>query len=226
MASNQSEIVGKTLAAQVADKLRDDILGRRIQPGAHITTREIAEKYGVSNVPVREAFSMLCGENLLENLPYKGAVVKTVTPEYIMEIIDLLYALEMLLIELSMEKGYKPATLNKLEEINEQMAKLTDDVTTWPEKRLDLNISFHMTLFSPCKGHMAYDLYEKNLRYISIIRKYYQIDLDRSKQTIVEHREIIKAIKDNDLEEALEATRKHSKSSKKTETKFINDKDL
>lgn len=82
-------------------------------------------------------------------------------------------------------------------------------------KRLDLNISFHMTLFSPCKGHMAYDLYEKNLRYISIIRKYYQIDLDRSKQTIVEHRDIIKAIKDNDLEEALEATRKHSKSSKR-----------
>lgn len=223
MESNQSEFVGKTLAAKVADKLRDDILGRRIQPGAHITTREIAEKYGVSNVPVREAFSMLCGENLLENLPYKGAVVKTVTREYITEIIDLLYALEMLLIELSMERGYKASTLNKLEEINEQMSKLADDANTWPEKRLDLNISFHMTLFSPCKGHMANDLYEKNLRYISIIRKYYQIDLDRTKQTVIEHREILKAIEANDLEAALIATRKHSKSSKKTETKFIND---
>ena len=161
METNQSNIVEKTLAVKIADRLREDIFCRRIQPGSRITTREIAEKYGVSNVPVREAFSILCGENLIENLPYKGVVVKAVTLEYIAEIIDLLYALENLLIELSMERGYKAALIHKLEEINEQMGKLEGDENTWPEKRIDINIRFHLTLFSPCEGHMAYELYEK-----------------------------------------------------------------
>ena len=57
---------GATIANRVADQLRDDIVSHRIKPGSRITAKEIADKYGVSSMPVREAFSMLCGENLLE----------------------------------------------------------------------------------------------------------------------------------------------------------------
>ena len=220
METNQSNIVEKTLAVKIADRLREDIFCRRIQPGSRITTREIAEKYGVSNVPVREAFSILCGEYLIDNLPYKGVVVKAVTLEYIAEIIDLLYALENLLIELSMERGYKAALIHKLEEINEQMGKLEGDENTWPEKRIDINIRFHLTLFSPCEGHMAYELYEKYFRYISAIRKYYQIGVARTKQTVEEHKEILAAIESQDMDAAIAAVRKHSHNSKKAETKF------
>lgn len=64
----------------MADQLRDDIVSHRIKPGSRITAKEIADKYGVSSMPVREAFSMLCGENLLEMNPYRGATVIAVTP--------------------------------------------------------------------------------------------------------------------------------------------------
>lgn len=71
---------GATIANRVADQLRDDIVSHRIKPGSRITAKEIADKYGVSSMPVREAFSMLCGENLLEMNPYRGATVIAVTP--------------------------------------------------------------------------------------------------------------------------------------------------
>ena len=70
---------GKTIAAKVADQIRDDIICRKIEPGSRITVKEIADRYCVSSMPVREAFNMLCGEQLLEMSPYRGATVKAVT---------------------------------------------------------------------------------------------------------------------------------------------------
>mgnify|MGYP000733094313 CR=1 FL=1 len=86
---------GATIANRVADQLRDDIVSHRIKPGSRITAKEIADKYGVSSMPVREAFSMLCGENLLE-MNYRGATVIAVTPELVAQLNDLQYALESL----------------------------------------------------------------------------------------------------------------------------------
>lgn len=43
---------GATIANRVADQLRDDIVSHRIKPGSRITAKEIADKYGVSSMPV------------------------------------------------------------------------------------------------------------------------------------------------------------------------------
>ncbi len=221
MSADKMKIIGTTLAVQVADRLRDEILARKIKPGTRITTKEVADKYGVSNVPVREAFNLLCGENLMENLPYKGVVVKDITPEFIKETIELLYALEVLLIEISLEKGYSAAVIVKLKRINEEMEALANSKDISPDKRLDINTRFHLTLYSPCKGHLAYELYEKNLQHTSVLRKYYPVNFDRIQETAREHEEILDAIEKNDLQAALDATRRHSKNSKTAEIQFV-----
>ncbi len=217
-------IIGTTMAVKVADRLRDEILGRKIKPGTRITTREVAEKYGVSNVPVREAFNLLCGENLMENLPYKGVVVKDVTPEFLRETIELLYALEMLLIEVSLEKGYSAAVIERLRKNNEEMEALASSKEISAQKRLDINMRFHLALYSPCKGHVAYELYEKSLRHTSAIRKYYPVNTHRIQETAREHAELLDAIQSRDLQAALDATRRHSKNSQAAETVFIDGK--
>ena len=141
---------GATIANRVADQLRDDIVSHRIQPGSRITAKEIADKYGVSSMPVREAFSMLCGENLLEMNPYRGATVIAVTPELVAQLNDLQYALESLLIELSMKKGYSEELLHQLEDVNAQMAALTEK--DWREKRTEHEVSY-AGLFALCRSH-------------------------------------------------------------------------
>ncbi len=210
----QQEVTETTIASRIADQIREEILSRQIDPGTRITVREISEKYGVSSMPVREAFHTLCGENLLVANPYKGATVLPVTSTLVAELNDLQCALEGLLVELCMRKGYPEEILLKLEEINEQMAALQDDEECWREKRLGLNIEFHTTEYSLCKEHMAYQLFHKNLYQLAAIRKYHKINLSRAKQTLHEHQQIIAALRDNDVVTAIGLTRQHTLNSK------------
>lgn len=209
------KISGSTLAAQITDRIRDDIINRRIKPGSRITAREIADKYGVSSMPVREAFNMLCGENLLELNPYKGAVVIAVTPELVAQLNDLQCALESLLVELCMKKGYSEELLSELEDINREMAELKDDEKSLREHRLNLNVRFHKLEYSPCKDHMAYALFERNLKQLAAIRRRYELETERAMQTLQEHQQIIQALRNGDVLSAVTVTRLHTLNSKR-----------
>jgi DNA-binding GntR family transcriptional regulator len=61
-----------TLRAQVATALRDEILAGRLPAGSHFTVKEIAEQYGVSATPVREALVDLAGQGLLDVEQHRG----------------------------------------------------------------------------------------------------------------------------------------------------------
>ncbi|MCF3962204.1 GntR family transcriptional regulator, partial [Streptomyces fuscigenes] len=61
-----------TLRQQIADALRDEILAGRLLPGREFTVRTIAEQYGVSATPVREALVDLAAQGLLDSDQHKG----------------------------------------------------------------------------------------------------------------------------------------------------------
>ena len=50
-----------TVASKVTERLREDIISKKIEAGSRITIKEISERYGTSNMPVREAFRTLEG---------------------------------------------------------------------------------------------------------------------------------------------------------------------
>ncbi|HWM38073.1 MAG TPA: GntR family transcriptional regulator [Streptomyces sp.] len=61
-----------TLRAQIAAALRDEILAGRLPAGSHFTVKEIAEQYGVSATPVREAMVDLAAQGLLDVEQHRG----------------------------------------------------------------------------------------------------------------------------------------------------------
>lgn len=61
-----------TLRAQIAAALRDEILAGRLPAGSHFTVKEIAEQYGVSATPVREALVDLAAQGLLDVEQHRG----------------------------------------------------------------------------------------------------------------------------------------------------------
>ncbi|MEV0320839.1 GntR family transcriptional regulator [Streptomyces sp. NPDC050658] len=65
-------VIRSTLRQQIADALRDEILGGRLEPGQEFTVKEIAEQYGVSATPVREALVNLAAQGLLDADQHKG----------------------------------------------------------------------------------------------------------------------------------------------------------
>ncbi|GGO42623.1 GntR family transcriptional regulator [Streptomyces lasiicapitis] len=65
-------VIRSTLRQQIADALRDEILAGRLVPGQEFTVKEIADQYGVSATPVREALVNLAAQGLLDSAQHRG----------------------------------------------------------------------------------------------------------------------------------------------------------
>ncbi|GEC06331.1 GntR family transcriptional regulator [Streptomyces spinoverrucosus] len=74
--SGNGAVTRSTLRQQIADALRDEVLAGRLQPGQEFTVKEIADQYGVSATPVREALVDLSAQGLLEALQHRGFRVR------------------------------------------------------------------------------------------------------------------------------------------------------
>jgi DNA-binding GntR family transcriptional regulator len=65
-------VTRNTLRQQIADALRDEVLAGRLLPGQEFTVKQIAEQYGVSATPVREALVDLSAQDLLDSDQHRG----------------------------------------------------------------------------------------------------------------------------------------------------------
>ncbi|MEU8525160.1 MULTISPECIES: GntR family transcriptional regulator [Streptomyces] len=72
-------VTRSTLRQQIADALRDEILAGRLRPGDAFTVKQIAEQYGVSATPVREALVDLSAQGLLDSDHHRGFCVHRFT---------------------------------------------------------------------------------------------------------------------------------------------------
>jgi len=88
--------VWATRQDQVLDAMRDEIITGRIAPGARLVQDELAARFGVSRIPLREALRTLEGEGLVEIAPHRGAVCRPLAPRDIADLYDVRLALEML----------------------------------------------------------------------------------------------------------------------------------
>lgn len=70
--SGSGAVTRSTLRQQIADALRDEVLAGRLQPGQEFTVKEIADQYGVSATPVREALVDLSAQGLLDADQHRG----------------------------------------------------------------------------------------------------------------------------------------------------------
>ncbi|MGA5563896.1 GntR family transcriptional regulator [Streptomyces platensis] len=78
---DSSVIRRSTLRQQIADALRDEVLAGRLPSGHPFTVKEIAEQYGVSATPVREALLDLCAQGLLDVEQHRGFKVHAFTAD-------------------------------------------------------------------------------------------------------------------------------------------------
>jgi DNA-binding GntR family transcriptional regulator len=79
--SGPGAVTRSTLRQQIAEALRDEVLAGRLKPGQAFTVKEIAEQYGVSATPVREALVDLSAQGLLESDQHRGFRVPEYSPE-------------------------------------------------------------------------------------------------------------------------------------------------
>lgn len=93
------------LGVLVHNRIRDDVASGYFRPGERLKERQLAELYGVSRVPVREALRQLEKEGFVDTLPRRGVVVRTLTPEDLQDLYDVREALESQVMRLAARRA-------------------------------------------------------------------------------------------------------------------------
>ncbi len=136
--------MSEPVSQRVFRALREDILNGELAPGIQIRQEAVAEQFGVSRVPVREALRQLEIEGLVTSELHRGAFVASRTLVEIEETLDIRLALELRALTLALPH-ITPAVVAKARKILSSYDR-SDDPREWR----DLNIAFHMTLYAPC----------------------------------------------------------------------------
>lgn len=214
MNQNSNDIVGKTIAEQVTNKLRYEIIRNIIPVGSQITVKAIAERYNVGLMPVRDAFKILNSERLLEITPYKNARVLKIDKKFISNVYDIVRQLERMMAEELAISGDKKV-IGEMQEINEQIKNFSYSIDAVPDY-LKLNYAFHMKIADASANDIAISLYKYYWEGILIsMRQVYFSSLSRFKEIIREHDAIIEAIRAGDVEKTDRCVKLHAIESRK-----------
>src|SRR3954454_16861982 len=104
------------LGQQVADGLRRAILAGRYAPGERLVEDRLAEEFGGSRVPVREALKTLAGEGLVALTPRRGACVAALSTYYFAGLVEVRATLEGMTARLAARR-HDPALLARLRDV-------------------------------------------------------------------------------------------------------------
>jgi DNA-binding GntR family transcriptional regulator len=206
MISQSRHITFTGLGGEVTERLRDDILGGRYGDGDHLPERDIAEEFGVSRGPVRDALRQLELEGLVQVLPRRGARVATLTRTEAAQVIEIRQALEPVAVRFLLANN-NPDRLKVLEAVLEQMAQASEE-EHWANL-VALDMEFHATIYKLADSQMLVRLWETLrsplLQTFRMHRQFY----DSSSQVYQTHRKLFDAIASGDLAKAESAAADH-----------------
>jgi DNA-binding GntR family transcriptional regulator len=135
---------GDVSSARVAAHLREAILGGKLRPGDRIRQEEVAEQFGASRLPVREALRILAAEGLTELEPHKGARVPRLTRREV----EVIYRMRERLEPLALAESLPRLTAADHDQLSKLQQRIEDNGDL--EKFLDLDREFHLLTYHGC----------------------------------------------------------------------------
>lgn len=117
---NLTPVEQRTLSDEAAHRLRTAIRDGILRPGIRLVERDLAERLGMSRIPVREAIQRLVEEGLVQKSPHRGTFVYAPSRQEIEEISSLRVVLERFVVERVIDR-WSPALESELREIVQRM---------------------------------------------------------------------------------------------------------
>ncbi|HYC82738.1 MAG TPA: GntR family transcriptional regulator [Solirubrobacterales bacterium] len=205
-----------TRASAVAAELRQQILDGAIAPGTRLRQAQIAERYGVSTTPVREAFVTLAREGLVRQDAHRGAIVFAPSIEELAEIYEIRATLEAAATRIAARK-IDAETLAALDDL---VARMRSEP---PREYPRLNNELHTKIYLAADRPRLFEIIE-NLRrsagsYLMIaMGKYSDEYLEEIHR---EHEEIIVALRDGTPSQAAAKIQAHLRNSSRQVQRII-----
>jgi DNA-binding GntR family transcriptional regulator len=180
---------------RVLASLRQEIISGRLGPGDRLVERELAERLGVSRVPVREAIRALVAEGFVHFETPRRTVVRRLTPNDVRELFELREALEVYAAGLAAANA-TPEDLAEVEALLDRAAAATEDGDA--EAITDINSRLHDRIVAMAGNSLLVAALEPvagRLRWMTRRNEEWP-------QLLVEHRELYDAIASGDPERA------------------------
>lgn len=196
-----------SLTSMVVGRLRDSIIDGSIELGSLLSEKVLAEHFGTSKTPVREAIVQLQSLGLVEVLPQRGGVVFKPSMDQVRELCEVRIELEGAAFRLALEKN-QATFAEALGEIAANMARVYDVKKPLAYQRLD-NV-FHECFFQHCGNALfakAYGLFSPR---ICALRT--QLSMPEPKlleRSLAEHKKLAGCAKKGDLATATEILTAH-----------------
>jgi DNA-binding GntR family transcriptional regulator len=197
-------VKSETIAVKIARDLADRIIAGAIEPGSKLRQDHIALEFGVSHVPVREAFRRLEAQGLAISEPRRGVRVATFDLAELREVAEMRAVLEVLALRHAAEH-LTTALLDQAEAAADEADRATD-VKTWEEA----NRRFHRLIVSPCRMPRLLaaidDLHAVSARFLfASWRQNWEARTDH------DHRAILVGLRNRDIEAAASVLSRHVK---------------
>ncbi len=176
------------------------IMTKQILPGEKIPENKIAEIFGISRTPVRDAMRQLANDGLIVIFPNRFAQVAEYTPETILEIGTLRVSLDTMAIKLALLFGSHSdfLALRKIAVECDEAFKSHDMV-----KRTKYDSDFHMELANISRNSLLIKFQKEiNLR-VQFIILHYPNSISNEKKHISQHIQLADALIDHNEKEAL-----------------------
>jgi DNA-binding GntR family transcriptional regulator len=189
----------------LVDALREAILTGRYAPGTRLVQEELADAFGMSRIPLREALRRLEGEGLVVITPNRGAIVRPLAPKDIVDLYELRLALESLALRRAAQRYADLRASTKQRHAQARQAIAARNLAAL--FRLDRD--FHADLAAASdNAHLVAALGAQWSQIMRVMHAYFQAG-DYPVDTWDDHEAIADAVAHGDAELAVERMRAH-----------------
>ncbi|MDD6043898.1 MAG: GntR family transcriptional regulator [Eubacteriaceae bacterium] len=201
-----------SLTDEIVNIIRDRILKGEYKIGEKIKETQIAGELRVSRTPIREAFKQLENEGLIDYIPNRGCFAKGFTKQDIEDLYAVRKALEVLAVEWAVNR-IDDKQLKELKEQSDLMEFYT--LRNDQKKVLEINADFHNVIYNATGSRFMAQILRSYKDYINQTRKAIFYEEQYLADIYEEHKRILVAVTEKDMEKAKKAMADHLDMSQK-----------
>lgn len=194
----------RALYQDVADRLRQQIFDRELEPGSWIDEQKLAAAYGISRTPLREALKVLAVEGLVTMKVRRGAYVTEMSRDDVAQVYHLLALLESDAAG-AVARGASDAQLADLRALHERLEKQVRSRDAF----FAANEQFHMKLLDVAGNRWRQQIVVDLRKVMKLNRHHSLFKQGRIASSLQEHRALLAALEARDARAAARLMRQH-----------------
>lgn len=201
----------RALYEEVAELLRQRIFQRALEPGSWIDEMKLAEEYGISRTPLREALKVLAAEGLVTMKVRRGAYVTEVSEKDLTDVYHLLSLLESDAAGVVAQRA-TDVELRELQALQEELEAAAAPGKVDRAHFFAVNERFHMRLLAIADNRWRDQMVADLRKVMKLNRQHSLLKAGRIDESLMEHRAIMAALLARDGEAAIARMQDHFKS--------------